>query len=309
MLASIPISASAALLKDQRINIEGHERTFDIYLPKRRSGKPMPLVLLLHGHGGDADTMTGENKRTAPYKAWLSIAEREGWIVLVPDGEIGPDKYRGWNDCRRDATSNPSTDDVKFLNVLVDSVSRKYPVDKKRIYAHGTSNGGHMAYRLALESTEKFSAIAAVVAAMPRNNACEKPTGPISVLIMNGTTDPILPYNGGGVGRRNSHKEARGIVLSTAHTVKYWLANNGITSNPTVKYLQNFNKSDDSSVVVKQYVGGQNNTEVILYEVRGGGHTEPSLNEYYGWLYRKIVGNQNKDTEMAEEVWKFFERH
>jgi len=48
---------------------------------------------------------------------------------------------------------------------------------------------------------------------------------------------------------------------------------------------------------------------VVLYEVRGGGHTEPGLRERYGRLYRLIVGPQNHDTEMAEEVWRFFNHH
>jgi polyhydroxybutyrate depolymerase len=44
----------------------------------------------------------------------------------------------------------------------------------------------------------------------------------------------------------------------------------------------------------------------VLYEVRGGGHTEPSLTEHNRRLYKRIVGPQNRDIEMAEEVWSFF---
>ena len=166
-----------------------------------------------------------------------------------------------------------------------------------------------MAFRLAQESGEKYRAIAAVVAAMPEKNKCDEPATPVSVLVMNGTDDPILPYHGGDVGRRKSDKRERGSVISTPNTIKYWLANNGITSKPSVQLRHEKNKRDGGTVKVEHYFGGANDTEVVLYEVSGAGHTEPSLSEHYRRLYKLVVGKQNKDIEMAEEVWKFFDRN
>jgi len=301
--------AVAQLLKNQVFESNNYERTYDIYLPKKQLKKGSPLVVLLHGHRGDADVMTGENGKTAPYKKWLTIAEREGWVLLIPDGEIGSDNYRGWNDCRADATTNPETNDVNFITNLIDTVSKNHPINTNRIYAHGTSNGGNMVFRLALESGEKFRAIAAVVAAMPNKNKCEAFKVPISVLVMNGTDDPILPYGGGSVGRRKADREERGSVISTQDTIKYWLNVNGIDSNPLVKNLPNKNIKDRSTVSVEQYRNRKNNTEVILFKINGGGHTEPSLSEHYRRLYKILVGKQNRDIEMAEKVWEFFERN
>ncbi len=308
MLFGITDTTLAGLLKDQTLTIDGSKRTYDLYIPSSTPSAPSPLVLLLHGHFGSADAMTGENNKKAPYKVWLTIAERENWFLLIPDGEIGPDDHRGWNDCRGNAKTNPNTDDVAFLNKLTDLVSSEHPIDKSRIYVHGTSNGGNMAYRLAQESGDRFRAIAAVVAAMPEQNKCRHLGHPISVLIMNGTEDPILPYEGGGVGKRKSHQEDRGSVLSTAESLKYWLTNNEITSQPVTRKYPDINKRDKSTVHTKQYFNKKNDTEVILFEIRGGGHTEPSLTEHYSWLYSLIVGRQNRDIEMAEEVWKFFDR-
>jgi len=98
-------------------------------------------------------------------------------------------------------------------------------------------------------------------------------------------------------------------VISTKATVNYWLTVNGITAYPDISKLPNINKKDGSTVQIKQYIGGKNNNEVVLYRIWGGGHTEPSLTEHYKRLYKLIVGKQNKDFEMAEEVWKFFERN
>jgi polyhydroxybutyrate depolymerase len=291
--------SNADLVKDQVLSIDGIERTYDMYLPSKEVSDNRPLVLLLHGHFGDADVMTGENNKPAPYKVWLSIAEREGWFVVIPDGANGPDEHRGWNDCRKNSTVNPATDDVKFLNSLADKISSNHPIDKDRIYIHGTSNGGNMAYRLAQEAGDKYRAFAAIVSQMSEISKCKQINHPISALVMSGTRDPILPYKGDKVGKRKVDQEKRGAVISTKDTVNYWLKNNGINAVPIIKKLPNINKRDKSTVYIKQYSGGKNNTEVVLYEIRGGGHTEPSLTEHFARLYKLIVGNQNKDFEMA----------
>ena len=309
LLLSLGIPSSplfAGLLKDRTLIVNGKSRTYDIYIPNRKFDVALPLVLLLHGHMGDADVMTGENGKKAPYKIWLTIAERDGWIVLVPDGEYGIDKNRGWNDCRGDAKSNPAVDDMAFLTQLLDKISTQYPVDKQRIYAHGTSNGGNMVYRLAQEQPQHFRAMAAIIAAMPKINKCQESQLPISMLIMNGTDDPLLPFGGGKVGKSDKDKEMRGTALSTADTLKYWLERDGITTKPQESDLPDRNKRDGSTVHVKHYTGGKNNTEVVLYEVRGGGHTEPSLTQHYRRIYKLIVGPQNRDFEMVDEVARFF---
>ncbi len=309
LFASYSNFAEADLLKNQVFNSNGYQRTYDVYLPNNNSRNLKPLVLLLHGHFGNADVMTGESNKKSPYKVWRTIADREDWVLLIPDGEFGSDNHRGWNDCRANTTTNPETDDVEFLNSLIQSISEKYPIDSDRIYAHGTSNGGNMVFRLAMESGANFRAIAAVVAAMPEKSECFETKVPISVLVMNGTNDPILPYSGGKIGRPRAQNKGRGSVSSTPDTIKYWVNNNGIRSQPRVTILPNRVRRDRSTVQVEHYSGGINNTEVILYKVRGGGHTEPSYREQYGKLFKIIVGNQNKDIEMAEEVWKFFERN
>jgi len=310
VLAVLPSTAAiAGLVKDQPLQVGEVTRTYDLYLPDRRGHDPRPLVVLLHGHMGDADLMLGKNRKAAPYKRWLDIAEREGLIVAVPDGAVGSDGYRGWNDCRGDAQTNPKTDDAAFIDQLIRAVDARTAVDRRRIYVHGTSNGGNMVYRLAQERPDRFAAFAAVVAAMPARNACREATRPVSLLIVNGTDDPILPYHGGPVGRRARDKEARGTVLSTADTVKYWLARDGITTEPAVTDMPDIDTHDGSTVHVERFTGGKDDSELVLYEVRGGGHTEPSRSERYGFLYRLIVGKQNADIEMADEVWKFFTVH
>lgn len=299
--------AVAKLIKNQQFISDGVHRTYDLYLPKQTLKPFSPLVVLLHGHLADADVMTGENHKKAPFKRWLRIAEREGWIIVIPEGAVGSDNKRGWNDCRADNRINPKTNDVKFINSLIDSLTKRYPIDTQRIYAHGSSNGGMMAFRLALESGHKYRAIAAVIAAMPAKTQCKASNTPVSVLIMNGTSDPILPYQGGAVAKKRSPNHERGTVISTPASVRFWLKNNGIKAKPFIKRLTDVDTYDKSKVVKKSFLGGKNHTQVVLYSIINGGHIEPSLSEHYRKIYTFFVGKQNKDIEMVDEVWKFFE--
>ena len=302
ILLPVPINGHARLLKNLPLTVDNLVRHYDLYVPEHIK-EPLPLVLLYHGHFGSSELMLGKTGKKAPYKRWLALADREKFLVAVPNGEKGSDDKRGWNDCRADSKTNPKTDDVKFTLQLIDTIDRQYPVDRERIYATGTSNGGNMVIRLAMEVPEKFAAIAAVVASNPVKNKCTEKRKPISVLFMNGTADPILPYQGGKIGKE---KFQRGLVLSTPASVDYWRKVNGTASEPEVHLFEDINTEEESTVIKHRYKGGKNNTEVVLYEVRNGGHTEPSKTEKYSRLYKWVVGNQNYDIEMADEVWEFF---
>jgi polyhydroxybutyrate depolymerase len=306
--ASLPAVSLAApttgLRKDVPLQVGGQARTYNLYVPAATG--PRPLVILLHGHGGDAGGMTGENGKKAPYKAWLAIAAREGLLVAIPNGTIGPDKHRGWNDCRSDAPGNPTTDDVAFIKAMVEDIAHAQAIDRSRLYVTGTSNGGHMTLRLAAEMTDVLAAAAPVVASMPKQSRCQVPTRPLSIAFMNGTEDPLNPYEGGEVGKRGLGKGERGAVLSMRDSVRWWVQHNGTVPAPERFDYPDTSQRDRSTVHRELYRSGKDGTEVALYEVRGGGHTEPSLSEQYARLYRRIVGPQNYDIEMAEEIWAFF---
>jgi len=302
-------NAYPSLLKDQHLTINGIARSYDLYIPDTRTDSSYPVVLLLHGHMGSADVMTGANRWAAPYRVWLDIAEREHLLLVIPDGEKGADGYRGWNDCRADTVNNPHTDDVAFIDHLIEAVAAHYPIDRSRLYATGTSNGGMMVYRLALERTAMFAAVAPVVAAMPARSQCGMPVASMPILIMNGSADPFVPWQGGAVGRSGKASAGRGTVVSTPDTVKFWVKHNAISAAVASRDLPDIDMDDSSTVRVTRYSGGRDGSEVVLYEVRGGGHTEPSLSEHYGYLYRLVVGTQNGDIEMAEQAWRFFKRH
>lgn len=290
---------SSHLIKNVELNINSTVRVFDYYVPSP-SSEPRPLIILLHGHTGNSDVMTGENHKKAPYKIWIEIAQRENLILAFPNGSIGPDGQRGWNDCRADSKTNPKTDDIAFLKQLISWLSQQQNIDSRRIYITGTSNGGFMSLRAAMEMSDVFAAAAPIVAAMPIQSECSLPSNKIPILFMNGTKDSFVPYQGGTI---LENKQERGTVHSIQDSVAWWVGYNQSHSNPKVYQFEDIN-SDDQSTVRKFVFNGK--FPVILYEIKDGGHTEPSLKERYSAIWKMIVGVQNGDIEMAEEVWSFF---
>jgi polyhydroxybutyrate depolymerase len=90
-------------------------------------------------------------------------------------------------------------DDVAFFDAMLAAVAKDYPIDEKRVYAMGISNGGMFSHYLAAHRADKLAAIAPVVGGIadPFHRKF-MPAGPVSVLISQGTKDPIVPYDGGG---------------------------------------------------------------------------------------------------------------
>ncbi len=289
------------LFKDNVINVGGVERTYDLYVPEQAHAEASaPLVVLLHANRSSTDDLTGESRAASPYAVWQEVADDNGLLLLVPQGADGPSGHAGWNDCRADGQGNPTTDDVAFIDAAITQVGSSYQVDKGRVFATGTSNGGHMAIRLAQESASSVAGIAVIAAGMPATSQCASSAGPISALFMVGTADPIAPFDGGAMA------SDRGTILSAADSVNYWLGRNGMTDPPVVNDFEDIDSEDQSTVQRSLYSSDETGTVVAMYRIDGGGHAEPSIEAHYRPLFERVVGNQNHDIEMATEVWSFF---
>ncbi|MCF6270585.1 MAG: hypothetical protein L3J41_12800 [Melioribacteraceae bacterium] len=290
------------LFTQNTIIVDSITRTYDYYIPSNLGFSPVPLVFMLHGGGSKSDDLTGESGFKAPYKVWMNIADNEKFIIVYPNGTINPLGGQGWNDCRADATTNPSVDDVGFIDSLIDYFSNLYNIDANQIYATGTSNGGHMSLRLALELSNKIAAVAPVVASMPASR-CSDPDYPISILFIIGTDDPLSPYNGGEVAPDIG---GRGTVLSAEESINFWVVFNQTDTIPTIMNYQDINTTDNSTVKSITYSNGIELTQVVLYKILGGGHLEPSIQEQYSAILELSLGSQNHDIEMATVIWNFF---
>ncbi len=269
----------------RRTILAGHtERAYRLYLPPSRpAGQPIPLLLVFHGAGGDGAGMATHTGLTRP-------ATGRGYAVVYPDG-----LSRRWNDGRG---TGAGPDDVEFIRLLLDSLSRELPVDRERIYATGISNGAGFAYRLACDLPGTFAAIAPVAgapaAALEARCAV---TRPVSVISFQGTRDRLMPYEGGTVAIRS------GRVLSALRSAALFAEVDGCSPAPAV-VAEPDTATDGTRVRRSSYANCRDDREVLLYTIEGGGHTWPG-----GPPVGRRVGRVSRDIDATGAILDFFDRH
>jgi polyhydroxybutyrate depolymerase len=279
------------------VTVDNRKRDFRVFIPGNYSStRKAPLVIVLHGGGG-------RGFRMERFTGFSDLAQREYFIVAYPDGY-----RRNWNDGRevpQSGAHRERVDDVSFMSSLIDAIRGRYAVDDRRIYITGISNGGFMSMRLACELSHRIAAIAAVTATVPVNilGACS-PGNRVSVLIMNGTDDPLVPYNGGMVtfmGRE------RGKVSSTDAAVKLWIGKNNCQAEPSSVEMIDSKRGDGTRIEKKTYKSRDSGgVEVVLYRIIGGGHTWPGGMQY---APERWIGKTSREINATEEIWKFFKAH
>jgi polyhydroxybutyrate depolymerase len=275
---------------------DGLERQYILYQPPLKTGHSItwPLLLVLHGGGG-----TNRGMLRLTNRKFNELADRDGFFVVYPQGID-----KSWNDGRPDKISGAhrkGIDDVGFLQALIEDLIARYPIDAKRIFVTGISNGGLMSYRLGCSLPDKIRAIAPVTAQIPAAIAslCGSEST-VSLAVFNGTADPLVPYNGGQI---TVFRRQRGAVLSTDETIRIWRRKNrcspeaGVTEFPDVA-------ADGTRVTKIEYSRCKNESKVVLYRIEGGGHTWPDGRQY---LPVRRIGRTTRDINGCDEIWRFFQ--
>jgi len=296
-------AASADILSFDMPRPDGRRR-YLMTITEETPAARRPLIVLLHGHSGTAKQLLGQGIGEAPLSVWLDIADREGLMIIAPEGARGSDEQQGWNDCRAEASSNPRSNDVGFIRALIDKAIAEQQADPQRVYVMGMSNGGMMAYRLAAEMPEKLAAIATVGASMAAKSQCKEPKTKLSVLVIAGDADPLVPYAGGQV---SFFSKTHGSVVPIDRAVEIWRELAGLPEKPTTTSTFKHRDPRDKTSAKRMLWGADPKSyQVELIRVAGGGHVEPSISKRIGPVYRGIVGPQNGDFESAEVAWAFF---
>jgi polyhydroxybutyrate depolymerase len=281
---------------------DGATRRYLLHAPAG-GATPTAVLLVLHGHGSDPAQVVGPR---SPGAAWAAIADRERWLLVVPQGLAGPDGRTGWNDCRGDAGTNPDADDAGFLRALSASLERERGVRQARHYVVGTSNGGMMALRMAIESPAWTTAIAAIVASLPARSECTAPRRAVPVMLIDGTADPLVPFEGGEVGGRFAGGGERGTVLAAMDSARLWARLADADASPATVALPDRDPDDGSTVTQSTWTTRDGRPAVRLLRVDGGGHTEPGIAHRYPRLLGRLLGAQNGDVESADAIRAFF---
>lgn len=286
-----PVPDEASLISGTILH-NGLERSYITLVPASyEDDERAPLVLALHGGGGDGERMCRLEGGVQ------ELAEEGGFIVVCPDGV-----ENHWNDGRaldKWRAHAEDIDDVGFLLSLIDIISEDYPIDPDRIFVTGMSNGGKMSLRLACEAADTFAAAAPVIASLPADLDCQ-PSEPISILVMNGMEDPLVPWEGGQV---HFYRQELGEALSTPDTVAFWVSENGCDPSPVSEWLPDIDPEDETRIKKEVYSKCDAHTSVVLFSVEGGGHTWPGGSQYVPAM---LIGRVSHDLHAGEEIWSFF---
>ncbi|GAC1373924.1 MAG: PHB depolymerase family esterase [Aquirhabdus sp.] len=302
---SIHQIASAATINAETIARPEGQRQYLFAQPDRMPAGKRPLVILLHGHLGSAAQLLGQKHSAAPMSVWLKIADRDGVLLITPDGAKGRDDKQGWNDCRADESKNTKTDDVGLIQAIIKRAVSEHQADPARIYVMGMSNGAMMTFRIASELGDQLAGFATVSGSMASMSNCPAPKVPVSALIISGTADPLVPYAGGNVHFMSN--QSLGGVISVDQSTAVWRKLNGLAETPhSVTTLPHLNPDDKTSATRTIWGSNPKGLQVELLRIDNGGHMEPSLTQHPRRFYTMIVGAQNEDVETAEEAWSFF---
>jgi polyhydroxybutyrate depolymerase len=250
----------------------GGDRPADVFAPSDYDGASLlPVVLMLHGYGGDAAAQDS-------YVFQLSDrVDPESFVLITPDGTMDSRGSRFWN--ATDACCDffgTGVDDVGYLLGLLDEVEAAMPIDADRITVVGHSNGGFMSYRLACEASDRLAGIASLAGATYKNPAMCDADGPVSVLQIHGTLDGTISFYGNP------------FLPSARDSAQYWadVASCGTPSEAGRSDYEATVPGDETTR--ERWSDCEGTTQVELWTMTGGGHipsfTEAARDDLTAWL-------------------------
>jgi len=250
--------------------VDGYTRWFTVHIPPGYDPEvPIPLMINLHGY---TSTMFDQQE----YTEMNAKADREGFIVVHPQALGEPASWHG------PLPGLPGQTDKDFFVVLMAYLQALINIDPARIYAAGLSNGGTMSNALGCFMSETFAGIAPVAGGHTDFTNCNIER-PLSVLVIHGTDDATIPYEG------------RGNEVPPVHLwVEYWAQRNGCQPEPQVE-------QPDPSLKIETWMGCDEDVTVRLISRIGGLHVWPGSSIAH---LRENVASQIHATDV---VWEFFE--
>ena len=261
---------------------DGINRQYIYYEPSSLN-ENMPLVFVMHGFTGDANSIRS-------YSQMNQIADQYGFAVCYPRGTLDSNGDRFWN-VGYAFHQSETVDDVGFLTELAEYLQITHNLNPDYTFATGFSNGGEMCYMLACQAYNTFRAVAPVAGMIMQDilNECNDSL-PIPLFEIHGSEDSTTPL----IGDPNNN-DGWGAYPSIPFTINYFVEKNECTSVDT-QTLPNIDITDGSIVNSSKYLNGINNNEIWYYEVVGGGHDWPG-------------DSGNMDINAGEEAWLFFQNH
>lgn len=256
---------------------------------------PAPTVFVLHGGGGTAERI---RRATLLHET----GAREGFVTVYPQGLANQ-----WNDARSSPVvvskqGGTGADDVGFLRALVAHLVAAGVTDPGQVHVTGLSNGGMMTFRLACEAADVFAAFVPVIANLPEpaEHDC-RPSRPVPMMVMNGTVDRLILWDGGPVA--GMFPGDRGRTLSTARTMAVFAALNGCADDSRTR-IGNPGTDPVVMLIIHSYSGCTDDADLRLYAFVGMGHRWPGGNPLPAAL-EDLMGPAPRGFPVQNEIWSF----
>ncbi|MDZ4086534.1 MAG: PHB depolymerase family esterase [Tabrizicola sp.] len=278
LVLSQPLAAETVRLGDRWYRIE---------LPANPKGAP--LILALHGGGGDPDQF-------AQASGLARVATRAGFAVVFPAGTgRRGDRLLTWNGgycCGPSARRG--VDDMGFLKQVIADAAQRFGVDGQGVYLTGMSNGAILAETFAAQNPDLVRAVAGVSGTMDTSRT--RVQGRVPALIIHGTADTMVPYEGG----QGDTSLTRTDFASVPSVVQAFLAPWGGVLAETRRSIDT--RDDGTSITVTDY---QRRGKVVLrlMTVQGGGHHWP------GGRKARLTEGKTQEIDANTEILRFFAAH
>lgn len=288
--SAAPMPALTGQLDALTVKVGDRHRSYLTYVPANLP-KSAPLMIVLHGTGQDG----------AKIREWSAyeidaLADRDQFAVAYPNAVKGE-----WNDCRKTGSSEAKVEEVDDV-AFIDAVIARFTPSKVGLF--GYSNGGQMALKLAFFEPEKFAAITAAGTNLPMaddfNCPISKPTPP--VMLISGTLDPVVLYDGGEAKLLGLLKT--GVVRSAADTAKSLAEQNGLTEAPAETNFAHRDGRDETSATHRTWLR-DGKPYITLVTVLNGGHTIPQP----VFEFPRLLGKTSRDLDAPAEAVKSMLEH
>jgi polyhydroxybutyrate depolymerase len=303
LLVLVTLQAPVLSPGNHNLSLQFGDRTrrFIVHVPPQaRDSHSLPVVLSFHGGGGSA-------KGQQDYSGIDPLADREGFIVVYPEGTGRlPRRLHTWNSgtCCGYARDH-HVDDVGFIRALLDDLARRTPVDQRRVYATGLSNGGMMSYRLAAELGDRIAAIAPIAGGMVVDSI--RSPRPVPIMHIHSVDDPRALY-AGGVGPSFPFTNIRVVHPVMDSVIARWVAFNGCPRAPLVGDTIHGRAGSPSATHTAtpiRYAPCAGGSEIVLWKLTGAGHVWPGAG-VQSW--QKYVGPATDVIGADTLMWRFFQR-
>lgn len=293
LLAGVGVSARADDIQKLELKNQGHTWTYYLHTPAQLQDHPAPLVVIFHGAGGNGRDYLTKN-------GWVARSDQAGFVVAAPDGlpalprmpanfRLNP---RLWNSGQLGPQSpRAKIDDVAFTVALLDDIARHAPINPRRVFATGHSNGAGMTYRVGGMLSERFAAVATV---MGLNTTPEAhPVHGLPTLTLLGTLDPLNPLQGG----TRALPWGRSTVPPPSEGIAAWAHSLGCTQAAVTE-------QDTPDLRIDKFGNCRDGATFTIWFLKGQGHAWPGGQE--SGLPESVMGPNTTKVNATDVIWQFF---